>query len=218
MIDLGLVSRLKKIKELTYDTVILERPMSNLVDFDFRNILDPPPANDSKTTKLELEKISRLTSQRTQADIELIYKVDGNIDEIYINALSKSKLDYPQRYIDLFYDIAKPILSNTKSYWNRPRPIQLAKLYDIPINRIVTDTIHTASYPSGHVVYAQLVKNILSELHPKLDNVYTNIVNLVSEARIKQGVHYPSDSKAGIEFANYVFNILQLRLKKYGEF
>ncbi len=215
VIDLGLVSRLRKIKELTYDGVFLERPMSNLVDFDFRNILDPPPANDSKTTKLELETVSRFTSRRTQKDIELIYKVDGNIDQIYINILSKYKLEYPQRYIDLFYDIAKPILSNTKSYWNRPRPIQLAKLYNIEIFPIVTDTIHTASYPSGHVVYAKLVNNILSESYPRLNDKFMDIVDLVSEARIKQGVHYPSDSKAGIEFANYVFNILQPKLRKY---
>ena len=92
VIHLGLVSRLRKIKELTYDGVFLERPMSNLVDFDFRNILDPPPANDSKTTKLELETVSRFTSRRTQKDIELIYKVDGNIDQIYINILSKYKI------------------------------------------------------------------------------------------------------------------------------
>ena len=101
---------------------------------------------------------------------------------------------------------------NTKNYWNRPRPSQLSKLYGIEIEEIVTGTIDTASYPSGHTVYSKLVANILKKIYPQFAKNFDNIVDATAEARFKQGVHYPSDNKASIEFANYVYEKLSNKI------
>lgn len=213
--NLNLALKHQKINELTYDTVFTEKPMSDLVDFDYKKILQPPPSNTSQIVQKELRIISEQASRKTNDDYDLIFRIDADIDSFYVRLLKSYKLEYPERYITLFYDIVEPILLNTKSYWNRPRPIQLAKFYNIDIEQITTDTIHTAAYPSGHTVYSRIVRNILVDLYPNLSKNLDIIVEKTAEARIKQGVHYPSDNVASFIFADYVYSKLQPTLKKY---
>ena len=215
--NLNLLLKNKKIKELTYDTVFTEVPMSNLVDFDYRKILNPPPENTSYTTQKELNLISYTTLNKTQDDYDLIFRMDEDMDSFYVRFLKSQgqNYEYPKRYIDLFYDIVEPVLMNTKSYWNRPRPAQLAKLYGIQIERIVTDTIHTASYPSGHTVYSKLVANILSDMYPQFADSFNNIAKTTGIARIKQGVHYPSDNKSSFTFSDYLYKMIHPKIQKY---
>lgn len=213
--NLNLILKNKKIKQLTYDFVFTEKPMSDLVDFDYKTILHPPPENTSYTVQKELDLISYATLNRSKDDYDLIFTMDEDMDSFYIKFLKSQNLEYPQRYIDLFYDIVEPILMNTKSYWNRPRPYQLAKLYGVDIDVIVTDTIHTASYPSGHTTYSKLVANILSDIYPKFADSFDNIAKKTGMARVKQGVHYPSDNAASFKFADFVYKKLYPKLKKY---
>jgi membrane-associated phospholipid phosphatase len=92
----------------------------------------------------------------------------------------------------------------------------LADLYNIDINVIVTDTIYTASYPSGHTVYSKLVANILHFIYPQIRiNQLDNIVTTTAKARIMQGVHYPSDNKASLIFSDTIFNKLNPKLERY---
>lgn len=214
--DLNSILLRDKIESLGFDTVYLEKPMSNLIDFDWKNILPRPPSNSSQETKQELLLISKETLKRSKQDIEFIHSVDLDLDAPFIKLLNKYNLSYPQRYIDLFYDIVYPALINTKSYWNRPRPNQLAKLYNINIDLIITDTIHTASYPSGHTVYSTLIANILKDIYPEIrPKELDNIVLETAKARIMQGVHYPSDNRASITFSNIIYKQLQPRLRRY---
>jgi len=206
--NLNLIFKNKKIAELTYDSIVVEKPMSNLVNFDYKTILSPPPENTSKITQKELDLVAYATKNRNKKDLEFVYKMDIDMDSFFISLLNKHDLKYPQQYINDFYALVEPILMNTKSFWNRPRPSQLAKLYGIEIDVIETDTIHTASYPSGHTVYTKLVSNILSDMYPKLSNNFLNIAKNTGIARVQQGVHYPSDNHASFVFSDYVFKKL----------
>lgn len=213
--NLNHILKYKKIKSLTYDSVVVEKPMSDIVDFDYKKILSPPPENISQQVQKELDLVSYATLHRTDKEIEFVLKMDEDMDQFYEELLEKYNLSYPRRYIHLFYDIVEPVLMNVKSYWNRPRPKQLADMYGIKIDRIVTETIHTASYPSGHTVYSKLVANILSGIYPQLSDKFDNIAKNTGIARVKQGVHYPSDNVSGFKFSNFVYNKLQPKLGKY---
>jgi len=205
-----------QIDSLTYDTVYLEKPVSDLVDFDWKKILKSPPPNSSKETLKELNFVSKSTLNRNQKDTELVFNVDKDMDTPYILSLKKYNLKYPQNYINLFYDMVRPVLLNTKSYWNRARPKQLASFLNIPLDVIVTDTHHTASYPSGHVVYSNLAANIIKDLYPQVQIKELDfIVNETARARVLQGVHFPSDNQASIIFSNYMFQKLHAKLRKY---
>jgi hypothetical protein len=205
-----------KVDSIGYETVYLEKPMSSLIDFDWKNILNAPPKNSSQTTIKELKLIAESTQKRSKKDIQLIHNVDQDLDFPFTSLLRKYKLLYPENYIKLFYDIVYPVLMNTKKYWNRPRPIQLAEFYNIDINVVYTDTHHTAAYPSGHTVYSKLVANILKYIYPELpQKELDNIVLETARARVIQGVHYPTDNKASIIFSNFLFNTLNPKLRKY---
>lgn len=206
----------KKVDSIGFDTIYLEKPVSKLVDFDWKKILEPPPKNSSSKTFEELNLISKLTNSRTKKDIELIYNIDQDMDTPFELLLNQYNLVYPKNYINLFYDIVRPILFNIKGIWNRPRPNQLAKLYNINIDLIITDTIHTASYPSGHTVYSNLVANILKNLYPQIQkNKLDNIVLETARARVIQGAHYPTDNKGSLILTEILFNKLHPKLRKY---
>ena len=206
----------KKIDSLGFDTIYLEKPISKLIDFDWENILEPPPKNSSSTTLEELNFLSKETRNRTKKDVELVYNIDQDMDTPFILLLKKYRLTYPKNYIELFYDIVRPVLLNIKGIWNRPRPSQLAKIYGIDIRVILTDTTHTAAYPSGHTVYSKLVALIIKNLYPQVDQKeLDNIVLETARARVVQGVHYPSDHKASLLFSKYMFDKLNPKLRKY---
>jgi len=205
-----------KIDSLGYETVYLEKPMSNLIDFNWKNILNSPPKNLSNTTERELKIVSNATKNRSKKDIELVYGIDKDMDTPFKNLLKKYNLKYPSNYINLFYDVVRPLIINTKNYWNRPRPKQLAKYYNLDINVILTDTHHTAAYPSGHTAYSSLVAKILKNVFPQIDQKELDAIVLqTAEARVLQGVHYPSDNKASLAFTDVVFKKLNPKLRRH---
>lgn len=212
--NLALVFLYNKIEQLRYNSVSLEFPIPDIISFDYKTILNPPPSNTDPKTLKELTFVAESTFNRSEAEIERIYSIDRDLDAPFIKLLSKYKLEYPQEYINTFYNVVEPVLMNIKHYWNRPRPVQLAKLFNIKIDPIVTRTVHTPSYPGGHVTYSKLVANILKHHYPQIENkILDNIVYDTARARVMMGVHFPSDNQAGILFANYVFKNLVSKME-----
>lgn len=210
MINLNSLLKYGEIEKLGYDTVYTEKPVPIIVDFNWKNILPAPPSNTSKQTLSELTLISKATLSRNKEDIELVNRIDQDPDSYFIDLTKEYKVEYPLNSIKEFYAIVKPIMFNLKGIWNRPRPAQLAKYYDIPLEVIVTDTHHTASYPSGHTVYSSLIAMILKYHYPIIDQRKLDIlVGNTAKARVLQGVHFPSDNQASIELTNVLFNKLK---------
>ena len=212
--NLSLVFLYNKIEQLRYNSVSLEFPVPDIISFDYKTIIDPPPSNTDPKTLKELTFVAESTFNRSEAEIERIYSIDRDLDAPFIKLLSKYKLEYPQEYIDTFYNVVEPVLMNIKHYWNRPRPVQLAKLFNIQIDPIVTTTVHTPSYPSGHTMYSRLVANILKHHYPQIENkILDNIVYDTARARVMMGVHFPSDNQASIFLSNYLFKNLVSKME-----
>jgi len=204
--NLSLIFLYDKIEKLRYNSVSLEFPVPDIISFDYKTILDPPPSNTDPKTLKELNFVAESTFNRSEVEIKQIYNIDRDIHGPFIKLLSKYKLEYPREFINTFYDVVRPVLTNIKQYWNRPRPVQLAKLYNIQIDPIVTNTVHTPSYPSGHTMYSRLVANILKHHYPQIENkVLDSIVYDTARARVMMGVHFPSDNQASILLSNYLF-------------
>jgi hypothetical protein len=212
--NLSLVFLYNKIEQLRYNSVSLEFPIPDIISFDYKTIIDPPPSNTDPKTLKELNFVAESTFNRSEAEIEQIYSIDRDLDAPFIKLLSKYKLEYPQEFINTFYNVVKPVVKNIKHYRNRPRPVQLAKLFNIKIDPIVTRTVHTPSYPSGHTMYSRLVANILKHHYPQLENkILDNIVYDTARARVMMGVHFPSDNQASIFLSNYLFKNLVSKME-----
>lgn len=213
--DLNKYLRNKDLLDLKFDSVFTEQPVPDIVDIDWKNILKSPPSNDSQLTYKELLFVAKKTLSRSDKEVELVYKIDQDIDSRFINLLETYNIDYPIQIITEMYSIIKPILMNVKGLYNRARPLQLANFFGIKMNTIITDTIHTASYPSGHTVYASMVSRIIQKTNPSVSKQkLNNLVDQTALARILQGVHYPSDNAASIEFTNILFDHLYPKLTK----
>tara|TARA_R110000737_G_scaffold347568_1_gene379363 strand:- start:172 stop:516 length:345 start_codon:yes stop_codon:yes gene_type:complete len=91
-----------------------------------------------------------------------------------------------------------PVIENLKYKFNRPRPYQLAPLYNININIIETNSHKRPAYPSGHTAYAALGAYILSAKYPQYSSEFFSQVSTAGMARMLQGVHYPSDNEASM--------------------
>jgi hypothetical protein len=192
---------------------ISDHKISSLVDFDYKSILNNPPKNSSSSTLQELIYISRITNNRTDTDIAFVHKVDKDASSLVIDFCQDKNINFPKEDFDKLYSIIKPLILNTKYFFNRARPYQLAKFYGIDINVIQTDTHQTPSYPSGHTVYARLAANLVLRSNPEFKYELDQIVNKSGYARVLQGVHYPSDNKASILFTNYIFDKLNTKTK-----
>lgn len=209
---LNLLQR-SKIESLGYSSVYLERPVPSIIEINWKTILSAPPSNISQITAKELNFLASETLARSPEQIKNIHYVDENLDDPFEKLLNQYNISYPQEYIDIFYEVIKPVLYNIKSLWNRPRPFQLAKLYGIRIDPIYTLTIDTASYPSGHTVYSRLVRNILADKYPNLTSKLNGIVTNTAKARVQQGVHYPSDNNASIILSDTLYQHLKTKIK-----
>jgi hypothetical protein len=210
MINLNYLLQYKEIETLGYYTAYSHLPVSDIVDFNWKNILAAPPSNTSKTTIDELNKISISSRNRSNTELELVKTIDANPDLYFMELCKEYSVEYPIDSIKEFYNIIKPILLNIKGLWNRPRPAQLGKYFNIPINVYVTDTHHTASYPSGHTVYSSLVSKVLKYYYNKIDQKKLDIlVYNTAKARVLQGVHFPSDNKASYLLTEVLFDKLK---------
>jgi hypothetical protein len=217
MINLNSLIKYKEIESLSYDTVYTEQPVADIVDFDWRNILDSPPSNTSKTTMSEIHLVSNSSINRTQREVDQVLLFDNLFNQDkkspFVDLSAEYRIEYPYEKIMLFYSIITPIKFNIKGLFNRPRPAQLAEYYNIPIDVMVTDTHHSASYPSGHTVYSSLIAHIIEYYYPTVNKQkLDSLVKDTGKARILQGVHYPSDNIASIKLTKFLFNKLKKRI------
>lgn len=199
------------INSIKYDEALSSKDfleVSNDITINWKEILNPPFKNNDFRTISELRELSYLTTN-SLIDEKLILDVDKDPKYFFQEVLDMYGLEFPNRDFNQLYATSKPVLKNLKIMFNRPRPEQLAPLYRIKVNVIKTSTIQTPSYPSGHSMYAQLVYRVITNKYPHLSKKLDKYVNLVCNTRMLQGVHYFSDTVAGVNLANILFEHLQ---------
>lgn len=183
-----------------------------LGSIDLFKIVDNPYANSSKNTLTELESIAKSTHNRSQSDLDLIYTVDTDPLILFRELAEDLSINFSENIFHNMYRFSVlHMINHLKLFYNRARPYQLAEKLDINIDRIITKTHHTASYPSGHTIYAALAAEILISDYPEHKNKFNDVTKQVGLARVLQGVHYPSDNRASIEIMKTIFP----NLKKY---
>lgn len=173
---------------------------------DLFSIAGNPPKNSSKITADEIKEISRLTKARSAADIELVYSVDKDPLLLFYPLIDKLNLSFDLNLFNsLYYRHVAEIIDHLKFFYNRARPFQIAKELNIKIDRIITKTHHTPSYPSGHTMYAALAAELLIDKYPEHRTKLDAITKQCGLGRVLQGVHYPSDNTAAIKIIKSIF-------------
>jgi hypothetical protein len=187
-----------------------------LKGLDLFSIIPEPYKNSSKETEAELREVVSNTKALSKSDKlkEFTTKVDKEPLFIYQPVLDRLGIRFPEgKFLSLYYNSVYDILDHLKHYYNRPRPTQLMKYYDMEIPVMVTSTHQTPAYPSGHTAYAALASAVLSDRYPEHTKIFNDLADQVGMARQYQGVHYPSDSSASIKLIKAIYP----KLKEYYE-
>lgn len=206
----------KSINSIVYiDGLSFNKEKSSLardLDIDFWSYIKDPPANDSAITNQDLDTVIRSTKARTQREIDLVYAVDKEPLDLFLPILLKHNLVFPKKVFATMYSILSDIVMDIKYAYNRPRPFQLAKYYGLSIDIIYTKTHRTPSYPSGHMAYACLLANTLSDYYPDHSKHFDEIADLCGTARVIQGVHFPSDNQASANLVKKLYPELKKKI------
>ncbi|HUQ30124.1 MAG TPA: phosphatase PAP2 family protein [Candidatus Paceibacterota bacterium] len=171
--------------------------------------LPPPPQNSSKETRAELdllksyralrtpEKMKEILSERTPAGIRLgNYTVAEYTDK-------KGKFPATARLLDESLKDLTILMFQQKAKFNRVRPSLLAP----DIDPAIEIPGHPA-YPSGHSTQTHFVAYVLGELMQNRKAEFVAKADAVAKNREIAGLHYPSDSAAGVLLAQQFFAIM----------
>lgn len=170
------------------------------VDFDldpFKNT--PPPKDDSKKTKDELNYLSNI-----DLDKRFVQERD-NIGANFFDFLDSKDIDYDKKHLKKIKDDSVAIIQSLKKHYKRPRPFKL----DDNLKDPMLKSTNGYAYPSGHSTQSNLLKLILSKLYPKYKKDFEKISKDIVYSRQMAKAHYPSDIKFGEKLAKKLFEYLK---------
>lgn len=191
------------------------RESTPLITIDWESIIPPPPSNTSELTQIDLEQVQRLTKNLSRDDYELIMKVDDNPENLFRPYAKRMGLNYPQELINKAIQHIDVVVLRLKYKFKRARPSQVAPHLGYVISVLQTSTHQTPAYPSGHQSQGSMAAEVLSDIYPEHKDQWHKFAKLTGEARVKQGVHYPSDNEVSMTLARALWENMKSNLKNF---
>ena len=203
---------------LSEDKEEIAKTASVLIPLDVEDIKHHPyRANNSTQVRSELKYIAHIVENEPMEEAERKV-LDKDFLSLLFDYAEENGLRYNRKSIkDLTQDLGHLVLRLKKAY-NRPRPAQLSSYHNIDISPTEeiqngTGTAMSPSYPSGHTAQAYLAAEIIAQDNPFHRDPLLEIANRVALARIKEGVHFPSDNEfSKILIRNYVLPSLEKKV------
>ena len=164
-----------------------------------------PPKNESLQTYNELKSLQKLPQ-----DIQFVKEKD-RISKVFEKVCERYGVEYPTEMVEKLLTDSAGVIIDLKYHFNRPRPAQLAKEYNMKLAEVVLTSMKTPSYPSGHSAQGYLVGLYLAEKFDdeKLGKELISEAKAISKARNIGRAHYPSDSKIGEELCKKMFRYIK---------
>jgi hypothetical protein len=187
------------------------KKFENLKTPDFKkgweNIILPYYPKNGKEGNLEELKIlkSKILSN-TEEDLEKIAEQDSATKEFEYHFADIVGNPKEKEFIGNLAGQVFKIVLYFKNKFDRPRPWQMAKHFKFDYPDIHTETGESPSYPSGHATGAYFLAEVMSRKYPKHKKKLFDYADEVAENRMKAGVHYPSDIRAGKILASKLLN------------
>jgi len=158
-------------------------------------ILHPPKEGSAEHLE-ELEVVKESIGNPTFS-AKFLNISDEKPEQIFKNYVKESQLNVdPDKISDLCNQFDKVVIF-LKNYYNRLRPKDSLRVYDdmFPAHNIRSNK--STSYPSGHTAMAYFIANIIGSENPEHLSELEMLAEMIGQARIDIGVHYPSDVSFG---------------------
>ena len=199
------------INQLAYGQATIEERMAidSGTEFEkhvkvFQN--DPYPENVSPAAKQELyeivSKVDKLTNEEWRKRCFFIDRQLGKYLNGYAQKAGMRQFKSIFEQVNHLY--LNSLLYQTKYYYNRLRPNQLAYYLKIGLTSANTRTGHTPSYPSGHTLQAHFYTKLISDVMniPWEDEATRE----VAASRMSMGIHYKTDNDFAIKISEYLLD------------
>jgi len=199
-----------KLKSLTYGTPTSDmfKKMSErtpLIEISPDRVeIDIHPENSDNKTKSEILLIKRAMKDLKPGEETFVNLSDKRMLDLFKSEAAQEEVHFDDEYFEDLKDQLRGFILNLKFRFNRPRPVQVAKIMNIDFPSLDTDTVGSPSYPSGHTIQAMVIANALGSLYPKLRDKFRNLAERIGMSRVQAGVHFPSDIDAGIKVADAI--------------
>ena len=172
---------------------------------DFSHLLPAPPADDSPAGLADLDTLLHLQTERTPAQVARAQRVAGQSHLTFGQAVFGAWFTARNlpRTDAIFQEIDREngsVVQAAKGAVRRPRPYQR----DTRIVPAVGKPGDSSSYPSGHTAGAAVWGAILAAAFPGDAAACQAQVRETMWCRELGGVHYPSDTEAGLLIGNEV--------------
>ena len=178
-----------------------------LKDFNYSKYkVNPFPKNASMQTYSELTFLRDLPE-----DKEFVKKHD-DIEGVFKEVCRDYNVEYPEELVNELLKSSAGIILDLKYHYNRPRPKQLAKEYEMSIGGMELESMSSPSYPSGHSTQGFLIGKILQTKLPITTDAFLQAGQRISYSRNLARAHYPSDSRMGEELGTAMFKFLRDRI------
>jgi|TARA_R110002020_G_scaffold19897_1_gene68232 hypothetical protein len=172
---------------------------------------DPYPENVSPEAKQELyeivTKVDKLTDEEWRRRCFFIDRQLGK----YLNGFAQKAgiTQFKSIFDQVNHLYLNSLIYQTKYYYNRLRPNQLAYYLKIGLTSASTRTGHTPSYPSGHTLQTHFYTKLISDVMniPWSDEPTRE----VAASRMSMGIHYKTDNDFAIKISEYLLDTDEYR-------
>lgn len=172
------------------------KPFVTAATLDLMSFLPPPPANDSRQTRVELGEV--LTYQVTRTPEMVKRAQDDVVEDVWRFADVMGPKFTPQSlpkfsaFFDRVVATEAAVVDPAKDKWKRTRPHQLSDLVK-PAVKIS----NSGAWPSGHTTVGTLMGVILSNMVPEKRAEIMARAWEYGQNRIVGGIHFRSDIEMG---------------------
>jgi acid phosphatase (class A) len=164
---------------------------------DLPALLEPPPAQDSATTKSEIELVRK--TQATATDAEKKLAIADAVEDVFVLGASvlgpnftAANLPTAAAFFAKVHHTEGEFVDPAKKTWNRLRP-PLADPAIVPCTKLSM----SGAYPSGHATSGYLWGIVLAQMVPEKSAAIFARAAEYGHSRIVCGMHYPTDIEAG---------------------
>jgi len=173
----------------------------------------PPPALNSPQDLSDLAIVTEWQSRRTQSECKQ-HEFESKASAMAFfgppaGPLSQAEALQLEDFHKRLFDEANYFTRKLKKKWLRPRPFNRS----VKIKPCIHVHAESLSYPSGHAAAAKLTARIYGQMYPARAEAFLKRSEEISLGRVRGGVHYPSDIKAGMQVGELVYRSLLVNEK-----
>lgn len=168
------------------------------------------PKNSSRATREELNELVDFVAEtlKDEEAIKRYRQYDYNLIGVYSRHIKDMQLTEEDKISILMNDIlldVNHLVYNLKYFFQRPRPYQLAKFYNLSLFPLKSINADSPSYPSLQIVQADILSYVLGNWFPAHYDFFDRLSLDVQDSRVKSGLNYASD----LDFSMFVSELIK---------